>query len=179
MTSSTCFRSELRKPDSSTHTLFAPSEKSIRLSQNKQEFKRIPHFIAPVPAADSFTPGPVSLHSSITHPQKNSPQPLSGLPVSHGNTLPAPPPPTRFPCYMVEEATFGSSPLHREQSQFVKAKNPESNGTKSGHFCLVLFLTDAGVSQILNRYTNRDTFQRGMDPGEAVNILPKFKYKGA
>lgn len=79
-------------PGSSTNTLFAPSEKSIMPSQNKQESKRIPHFIAPVPAADSFTPGSVSSRSSITHPQKNSPQPLSGLPVSQGNTHPAPPP---------------------------------------------------------------------------------------
>lgn len=44
MTSSTCFRNELRKLVSSTNTLFAPSEKSITLSQNKHALKRIPPF---------------------------------------------------------------------------------------------------------------------------------------
>lgn len=87
-----------------------------KISMNSREY---PHFIAPLPAADSFTPGPVSLLSSITSP-KNSLQPLSCLTVSlwlELNTTP-----TEVSLLSSGGHFLRLSPLHTEQIQPGKTK---------------------------------------------------------
>lgn len=131
--------------------------------------RECPHFIAPVPAADSFTPGLVSSLSSITHPQKNSLQPLSGLLVSHSN------PHLGFPVTQ-QRPLSGSHLCTENRFSSWRQKNPESNGMKGGHFFLVLFLTDIIFSYILNRYSNSNIFD-GDGHRTRSDFLPKLKYK--
>lgn len=82
--------------------------------------RKYPHCIAPLPAADSFTPQPGSLPSSITPPPKNSLQPPSCLTVSlwlEQNTAP-----TEASLLTSGGPFLRLSPLHTEETQLRKAK---------------------------------------------------------
>lgn len=91
----------------STNALFAPSEKSIIVSQNKQEFKRKPLFhLLLLPVADSFIPEPPRSSTSINGPQKKAGQPHK---LRHSWSSAVPP---WGLCSTTGEATFRFSSLH-------------------------------------------------------------------